>query len=153
MLWKFVELHHTALSGSEEHLETWTINLILRMPTATFNHPSVSYQSLLSLIIAVTGCHVPVVFSHISSSPIFCKGGQSKSLLTLTEAQAPLQHNKIGFFQPSEQRTAPVPLRLLLEVSTKDSTTILFGVQPPSKFASTKLDKTTYHRLIYAHTV
>lgn len=92
--------HHpnTAVQTAEFKLQLSMWIEMLRVPPATFHRPSVSYQSLLNLIGAVTGCHVPAVFSHISSSPIFCKGGQSKSLLPLTEA--PFQDNEIGFFSP-----------------------------------------------------
>lgn len=110
---------------------------ILRMPSATFNRPSVSHQSRFRLIVAVTGCHVPAVFSHISSSPIFCKGGQSKKACSRW-----LKHHsrttQSASFESSEQRTAPLLLLLLLaEFSTKDSTM----TSPSSPSADIKLYK------------
>lgn len=116
---------------------------MLRMPPAIFNRPSVSYQSLLSLIVAVTDCHVPVVFSHISSSPIFCKGGQSESLLPLTEA--PFQDKEIGLFSRQNSGQLHCCWR-----SSAPRTAPRAPVYP--SVPTWNQTKTNYHTLNYAHT-
>lgn len=119
---------------------------VLLTPPATFKRPSVNYQSLLTLIAAVTGCHVPTVFSHISTSPIFCKGGQSKIPLTLTEA--PFQDSEIVFFFFLVFRTADSSAAAAGVQHQGQLQVLLVGAEPSCPSAKTE---TNSHTLIYGH--